>query len=68
MDQQGPQVRIAALTDPQKLTRPPVPDCRGTKPRKAANSRPERNVRASATVATTALAVRRPTPGIAAIR
>lgn len=32
------------LLMPSNFTRPPVPDCRGTKPRKAANSRPERKV------------------------
>ena len=35
------------LLMPRSLTFPPVPDWRGTGPRKAANSRPERNVRAS---------------------
>jgi len=40
------------LLIPSSLTRPPVPDCCGTRPRKAANSRPERKLRASATVAT----------------
>ena len=56
------------LLMPSNFTRPPVPDCRGTRPRKAANSRPERKPRVSATVATTAVAVSLPTPGIAASR
>ena len=49
-------------------TRPPVPLWRGTRPSQAANSRPDRNAAGSPIMATAAVAVSTPTPGIAAIR
>ena len=52
--------------DPNRIL-PPVPLCRGTNPRNEANSRPDLNVLASPTVATSAVAVSRPMPGTAAI-
>ena len=41
----------------------PVDFCRETRPSQAANSRPERNSEASATVGTMAVAMSGPTPG-----
>lgn len=55
------------LLIPCKSTFPPDPVCFGTKPAHAANSRPDRKVFASPTIATAAVAVRRPTPGISLI-
>src|SRR5438132_4091376 len=56
------------LLMPSSCTSPPEPLWRGTRPRYAAHWRPERNVLASPIVATAAVAVSSPTPGIAAIR
>jgi len=44
VDQQHPQVTVAALADMQQLGFPPVVACRGTKPNQAAKSRPQLNV------------------------
>ena len=47
---------------------PPLDDCRGTRPRKAANSRPDLNMDGSVTLATIAVAVIGPMPGMVARR
>ena len=60
--------RSPRLLIPKSLIFPPVPDWRGTKPKKAANSRPERNDLASPIIATAAVAVSKPTPGISPMR
>jgi hypothetical protein len=56
------------LLIPSNRTRPPVPVCRGTNPSQVANSRPDLKAFASPSVATAAVALSSPTPGISAIR
>jgi hypothetical protein len=62
VDQQCSQIHVAALMPPSR-TLPPVPLCRGTNPRNAANSRPDLNAPGSPIVATRAVAVSGPIPG-----
>lgn len=58
-----PFAEVAALLMLNSRTRPPVPLCLGTTPSQAANSRPDRNSRASPTDATMAVAVKARLPG-----
>ena len=62
------QVSIAHLGDRPSLSLPPDEFWRGTSPRKAANSRPERNSFGSGTEAASAVALISPTPGMVASR
>ena len=66
--QQRTQIRIAALADPQQTLFAARESWRGTKPNHAANCRPFLNVFASPMLATSALAVMGPMPGIASRR
>src|SRR3954451_16129474 len=66
--QQAPDVAVAALGDAPSRSLPPLDRCCGTRPSHAANWRAERNSLALPTLATTAVAVIRPTPGISASR
>ena len=68
MNQQCAQVGVASLRDRAQSDLSPVPLCRGTRPRNAANSRPDLKVLASPIVATRAVAVSLPMPGTSEMR
>jgi len=66
MNQQRSQVRIAPLADASSSVLPPLECCRGTNPSQAASWRAFLKLFASPIVATKALAVSGPMPGICA--
>ena len=66
MDQQGSDIAVAAFADAQQVLLAPLKCCRGTRPSPAATCLPLSKFLASPMVATSALAVIGPMPGIPA--